>query len=128
MRQHSSVQRGLSIWQQHRLTHCTGNGWFTRYMALVPTSALFVPPTPPVLPRMATKAYRYLRRGILERDNLSVVEGFATQYGWQVSNGALVLPHFDEACKLYSNQPFAVYLCACILKPNAASQKPDCVP
>jgi hypothetical protein len=81
--------------------------WLLPYIRVVP-----VPRWPPARDQcgLVDVAFRRVIAGLEYQRLDEVIEGMITFYTWQVSQGAEPLANRNELCKVYTDQPYAVYL------------------
>lgn len=83
--------------------------WFQDQMVIVKTSKLHLQKSNDVLPVMTFMAGDRAVQAMRDYNVYELAIAFTSHYGWQLVNGAKILPFFGELAKVYAGI-YAVYL------------------
>ena len=103
----------LQIWEYKsgHLSICDWSDcWIVPYIRLVPAAPWQQPTGITQLNIILNSAFTQVRDGLFAYNLDTVVGGLAAFYMWQVSLGAEPLSNRYELCKVYSDQPYAIYI------------------
>ena len=101
---------GLSVWREGNLRSFSTRHWLLDCLYLNPIQKRWVPPRACALEIIRAAAVKLAVDGIEQNHFEKTLEGLATFYTWQVSNGAPPLPNAGEMCKVYTDTHFAIYV------------------
>jgi hypothetical protein len=83
--------------------------WFEQHMLIVKTSKKHVQKSVDVLPYLTFVAGERAVNAIRDYNVYELALSFTSHYGWQIINGAKILPPYGELAKVYAGV-YAVYL------------------
>lgn len=83
--------------------------WFERHMLILKMTAKHVQKTQNVLPYLTFCAGERAVSAIRDYNVYELAIAFTSHYGWQLVNGAKILPTYGELAKVYAGI-YAVYL------------------
>lgn len=83
--------------------------WFEQQMVIIKTPRSNIQKTTDVLPYLTFIAGERAVAAIRDYNVYELAIAFTSHYGWQLINGAKILPHFGELAKVYAGV-YAVYL------------------
>ena len=83
--------------------------WFVQHMLIVSTSRSHVQKTTDILPYLTFSAGARACSAIRDYNIYELALAFTSHYGWQLINGAKILPAYGELAKVYAGI-YAVYL------------------
>lgn len=85
------------------------DNWFEQHMLIITVTRKHPQKSVDVLPYLTTVAGERAVRAIRDYNVYELALAFTSQYGWQLVNGAKILPAYGELAKVYAGL-FAVYL------------------
>jgi hypothetical protein len=83
--------------------------WFVQHMLIVKTSQKHLQKTTEILPYLTFTAGNRAVQAIRDYNVYELALAFTSHYGWQIINGAKILPAYGELAKVYAGI-YAVYL------------------
>lgn len=83
--------------------------WFDQQMLIVKTTKKHVQKSIDILPYLTVVAGDRAVRAIRDYNTYELAIAFTSHYGWQLINGAKILPPYGELAKVYAGI-YAVYL------------------
>lgn len=83
--------------------------WFQEQMVIIKTTKTHIQKSTDVLQYLTFVAGDRAVRAIRDYNVYELAIAFTSHYGWQLINGAKILPHFGELAKVYAGV-YAVYL------------------
>ena len=85
------------------------DGWFQQHMMILRQTPKHLQKSRDVLPYLTFSAGERAVRAIKDYNVYELAIAFTSHYGWQLVNGAKILPTYGELAKVYAGV-FAVYL------------------
>jgi len=92
--------------------------WFEQHMLIVKTTKTHQQKSTDILPYLTFVAGQRAVQAIRDYNVYELALAFTSHYGWQVINGAKILPDYGELAKVYAGV-YAIYL----FRTNAEKQK-----
>lgn len=100
---------GCIIEEPRRREHVEDDSWLADHFIIVPIKRKYGPKaTTKVCQFLALQAGRHAVRGVRDYSIAALATGLTAQYGYQIANGAKILPEHGEIAKVHSGD-FAVY-------------------
>ena len=96
--------------------------WFEQHMLIVKTTKKSLQKSADVLPYLTFSAGERAVQAIRDYNVYELALAFTAHYGWQLINGAKILPTFKELAKVYAGV-YAVYLFRSHDERNVALEK-----
>jgi hypothetical protein len=85
------------------------DNWFEQHMLIIKTTKKHQQKSTDVLPYLTFVAGNRAVQAIRDYNVYELAVAFTSHYGWQIINGAKILPDYGELAKVYAGI-FAVYL------------------
>jgi hypothetical protein len=85
------------------------DAWFKQHMLIIKTSKKHLQKSIDVLPYLTFIAGERAVNAIRDYNVYELAISFTSHYGWQIINGAKILPAYGELAKVYAGT-YAVYL------------------
>lgn len=100
------------------------DAWFEQHMLIVKTSKKHVQKSIDAFPYLTFVAGQRAVQAIRDYHIYELALAFTSQYGWQIINGAKILPPFGELAKVYAGI-FAIFLFRSNVERDAALEAID---
>lgn len=85
------------------------DNWFEQHMLIIKTTKKHLQKSTDVLPYLSLVAGTRAVQAIRDYNVYELAIAFTSMYGWQIINGAKILPDYGELAKVYAGI-YAVYL------------------
>lgn len=113
---------GCSIEEPNRHENIDSDEWFDNHFLLVPVNPKNGPKTSKVCLYLTAIAGKKAAKAIRDYSVLNLAMALISHYGWQVANGAKILPEHGALAKVYAGN-FAVYVFETRITKERAQEK-----